>query len=92
MAYPEHAALTAADFWAVHGCNAILVAHADDSAAAAATREIIEERTVRRIVNGGEIGIANVLVQLQRAKAIWRDEGAVPVKVVTSPVAASSKV
>ena len=64
VAYPEHAALTAADFWAHHGCNAELATHADEREAANA---------VRRIVNGGLIGIDNVWAQLRRAETIWRD-------------------
>jgi putative chitinase len=63
VAQPAGAALTAADFWARHGCNAVLAAHADDQQAAIA---------IRTIVNGGEIGIENVLHQLARAGAIWR--------------------
>ena len=63
VAFPEHAALTSADFWARHDCNAAIAAHEDDTAAATA---------VRRIVNGGLIGLENVLTQLRRADTIWR--------------------
>ena len=64
VVFPEHAALTAADFWTHHGCNAAIGEHADDGGAAQA---------VRRIINGGEIGLPNVLQLLRRAETIWRD-------------------
>jgi putative chitinase len=76
-ALPAYGFRIAAQWWRARGLNAIVAADPDEQAianidAAILANELDDARQARRIINGGQNGIDDVILQLRRAATIWR--------------------